>query len=411
MRKTIIALLFIVVSQSVVAQIDTADIRKRILAESTRSELIQKCRSRIVNAIECGDRNLATELMFYAKTTFDDDNYQTFTPDEFWNLAIWLRKYKLATSEMALFDSISAARFNAHKNMLNTDLLFLLRDFICGDSLFFDNDISSDTSLTSCERDFLLLYVKNLKHLPTYRVFDGTLFNESDFFNPDTLNVRSNEFLQQYPGSQFEPFVRNFLRYEYKKSVLMYGGAAYLGAILVGGDAHDKISGGFGVGIDLNLSYKGVVAGVQLSISSGHKSRDEFHGTDGAIYDYGVKFDGVSPNFYIGYWFLYRGISVLPAIGYGGFRLEVDSSEGNENLKGCYVKSDWGPVLSVEIGYGNKIFAPTETYASNLQMAWGVRYAYQPVDFNIRNGDISGETHRITLIYRVAACKLKRIFE
>ena len=191
----------------------------------------------------------------------------------------------------------------------------------------------------------------------------------------------------------------------------MYGGAAYLGAILVGGDAHDKISGGFGVGIDLNLSYKGIVTGAQLSISSGHKSRDEFHGTDGAIYDYGVKFDGVSPNFYIGYWFLYRGISVLPAIGYGGFRLEVDSSEGNENLKGCYVKSDWGPVLSVEIGYGNKIFAPTETYASNLQMAWGVRYAYQPVDFNIRNGDISGETHRITLIYRVAACKLKRIFE
>lgn len=392
------------------AQIDTADIRKRILAESTRSELIQKCRSRIVNAIECGDRDLATELMFYAKTTFDDDNYQTFTPDEFWNLAIWLRKYKLATSEMALFDSISAARFNTHKNMLNTDLLFLLRDFICSDSLFFDNDISSDTSLTSCERDFLLLYVKNLKHLPTYRVFDGTLFNESDFFNPDTLNVRSNEFLLQYPGSQFDPFVRNFLRYEYKKSVLMNGGAAYFGAILVGGDAHDKISGGFGVGIDLNLSYKGVVAGVQLSISSGHKSRDEFHGTDGAIYDYGVKFDGVSPNFYIGYWFLYRGISVLPAIGYGGFRLEVDSSEGNENLKGCYVKSDWGPVLSVEIGYGNKIFAPTDTYVSSGRMALGLRYSFQPVNIHLQDGDISGAIHRVTLCYRISAGKLKRVY-
>ena len=279
---------------------------------------------------------------------------------------------------------------------------------------FFDNDISSDTALTSCERDFLLLYVKNLKHLPTYRVFDGTLFNESDFFNPDTLNVRSNEFLLQYPGSQFEPFVRNFLRYEYKKSVLMYGGAAYLGAILVGGDAHDKISGGFGVGIDLNLSYKGIVTGAQLSISYGHKSRDEFHGTDGAIYDYGVKFDVVSPNFYIGYWLLYRGISILPSVGYGRFRLKenavlVGKNGELENLKSSR-SPYWKPVLSVEVGYGKPIFVPTNTHVSSGRMAFGLRYSFQPIDIHFLNGVLSGAIHRVTLCYRMSAGKLKRVY-
>ncbi len=409
MKKAFILTILIVASQNIVAQIDTAAIRKSLMTESTRSELIQKCRGRILDAISESDRDRATELMLYAKTTFDDDNYQTFSLDEFWNLAIWLRKYKMASSEIVL-SPVTGEIFNRHQNKLDMFLLTVLQSTISSDSIFFENDISRDTSLTSCERDFLLLYIRNLKRLPTYQMRDGTLINNSGIFNPDTLNQASNDFLQQHPGSDFEPFVRSAMRYEYKQNGLMYGGAASFGTTLIEGDSPDLISGGVGVGVDLNLSYKNVVAGAQLNISSGHKCQDEFCGNDGAIYNYGTKLDGVSPNFYVGYWFLYRGISVLPSIGYGGFRLEVDSSNGNDNLKGCYVKSDWNPVLSVEIGYGKKIFAPTETYASKIQMTWGVKYAYQPVNFGIRNGDISGATHRIAIVYRVAACKLKRVY-
>ena len=409
MKKTAVILLLIISSLNLVAQIDTAAIRKSLMTESTRSELIQKCRGRILDAISEGDRDRAAELMFYAKTTFEDENYQVFYPDELWNLAIWLRKYKMASSEIVL-SPVTGDMFNRHQNKLNMFLLTVLQSTISSDSIFFENDINRDTSLTSCERDFLLLYIRNLRRMPTYQMRDGTLINNTGIFNPDTLNQASNEFLQQHPGSDFEPFVRSAMRYEYKQSGLMYGGAATFGATLIKGDAHDLISGGVGVGLDLNLSYKSIVAGAQLNISSGHKGQDEFHGSDGAIYNCGTKLDGVSPNFYVGYWFLYRGISVLPSIGYGGFRLEVDSSNGNDNLKGCYVKSDWSPVLSVEIGYGKNIFAPTETYTSNIQMAWGVKYAYQPVNIGIRNGDISGVTHRIAVVYRMTACKLKRVY-
>lgn len=409
MKKTIVILLLITASQNLMAQIDTAAIRKSLMTESTRSELIQKCRGRILDAISESDRDRATELMLYAKTTFDDDNYQTFSPDEFWNLAIWLRKYKMASSEIVL-SPVTGEIFNRHQNKLDMFLLTVLQSKISNDSTFFVNDISRDTSLTSCERDFLLLYIRNLKRMPTYQMHDGTLINNSGLFNPDTLNQASNEFLQQHPGSDFEPFVRSAMRYEYKQNGLMYGGAAFLGATLVKGDAHDLISGGFGIGLDVNLSYKGVVAGAQLNISTNHKCQDEFSGNDGTLYDSGTKFDGVSPNFYVGYWFLYRGISVLPSIGYGGFRLEVDSSNGNDNLKGCHLKSDWNPVLSLEVGFGNSVFAPTDTYATNGRSALGLKYSFQPVNINLQDGDISGATHRIALIYRVSACKLKRIY-
>ena len=135
MKKAFILTILIVASQNIVAQIDTAAIRKSLMTESTRSELIQKCRGRILDAISESDRDRATELMLYAKTTFDDDNYQTFSPDEFWNLAIWLRTYKMASSEIVL-SPVTGEIFNRHQNKLDMFLLTVLQSKISNDSTF-----------------------------------------------------------------------------------------------------------------------------------------------------------------------------------------------------------------------------------------------------------------------------------
>lgn len=403
------------------AQIDTAAIRKSLMTENTHSELIQKCRSRILDAIREDDRDRAAELMFYAKTTFEDNNYQVFYPDEFWNLAIWLRKYKLATSEMALFDSISAAQFNEHKNIILYGLSFTIRDLIKKDREFFERDICADSSLTSCERDFLLLYLKkDFTHLGRARIVnsplavterDSMLIITSDFeiWNPDALNSASNNFLERYPASPFELFVRNFMRYEYKKDALMYGCGLDVGASLIGGDLADVLTGSFNVGINCHLYYKGAVAGARIEFSF-NKLKEEHYGLDGAIYDKGVKFDGYMPSFYLGYRFAYRKIALMPTVGYGGFRLDVNSQKNAERLKGCSLRTDWGPVFSIEIGSNSDVSYPYESYAVRSIDALGVRYSYHPASLSFRDGNYNGVVHNVTLMYRMTWGKLKRVY-
>ena len=393
-------------AESVRSQNNSNDTLELASNESTRSELIQKSRNSIVDAIIEGDRNKATELMLYAKTTFDDDNYQTFTPDELWNLTIWLRKYKTTASEMARFSS-SAKQLERNKTPFTNNLMFFLKDSICSNIGFFVSDINSDRSLTNCEREFLLLYIKNLKRIPTYEKSDGALMNNSGFFNPDSLNISSNEFLLQFPGSEFEPFVKTTLRYEYKKSGVMYGGAVFFGTALVKGDAHDILSGSICVGVDLNLSYNSIIAGLQMNISTNHKCQDYFQEIDGTRYLSGAELFGISPNFHFGYWFLYRGLSIIPSIGYGGFRLDENSM--SRVLTG-YLKSDRKPVLSLEVGYAKPIFVPTDNYVSSGRMALGLRYSLQPINFHLKDGDISGAIHRVTLCCRMSAGKMKRVY-
>jgi len=416
MKKAIILISLTIASQIAIAQIDTAAIRQFLISEPTRSELIQKCRSRITKAVTEGDRDRAAELMFYAKTTFEDDNYQVFYPDEFWDLAIWLRKYKLAASEMSLFDSISAAQFNNHINTLY-GLHYLLRNQINSDKEFFEKDICSDSSLTSCERDFLLLYLKrdfthlgraSLRSTPSaVTELDSLLIDTNNFeiWDSEAMNSASNNFLEQYPASQFELFVRNFLRHEYKKSGFMYGGHAGLGAMIVKGDLNEILSGAFNVQLGFNGSFKRIVVGAEINLSAGHKVRENFLGND-AFYEEGLKITGVYPCFYLGYRFSYRSIMLLPSVGYGGFRIEPVDDE----FKDCAERSSWAPVLSIEAAYETNEIYRYDSYALRNILAFGLKYSYHPVKFEFRDGDYSGVTHTISLVYRKTAGKSKRIY-
>ena len=408
MRKLILLMLSVLVAECVRSQDNSTATHELASNENSRSELIQKSRDSIVDAITVGDRDKATELMLHAKTTFDDDNYQTFSAVEIWDLTVWSRKYKMAASEMVRFSS-SVKQSEQNKKTYSSNLSQTLQDSICSNISFFVSDINSDASLTSCEREVLLLYIKNLKRIPSYEKRNGTLMNHSGIFNPDTLNVLSNEFLQQYPGSEFEQFVRNTLRYEYKKSKLMLGGAVFFGTASIKGVAYDYLSGGtVCAGWDVNLSYNSIIAGAQTNASAGHD-----YGTH-SEYEKPVEVYIFSPNFYIGYWLLYRGISILPSVGYGRFRLKenavlVGKNGELENLKSSR-SPYWKPVLSVEVGYGKPIFVPTNTHVSSGRMAFGLRYSFQPIDIHFLNGVLSGAIHRVTLCYRMSAGKLKRVY-
>ena len=406
MKKLILLILSVLVTESVWSQVNSTDTHELASNENTRSELIQKCRNSIVDAIIEGDRDKATELMLYAKTTFDDDNYQTFTPDELWDLTIWLRKYKMAASEMAQF-SLSAKQIERNKTPFVSNLLHFLKDSICNNIVFLESDINSNISLTSCERDFLLLYIKNFKRIPTYEKSNGTLMNNYGSFKPDTLNQTSNEFLQQHPGSDFESFVKSAMRFEYKQNSLMFGLGMDVGASLIGGDLAKVLAGSLNIGFNGHLYYKGAVAGVHIDLSF-NKPKETLHGYN-TSFGKGVKLNGNMPNFYLGYQFAYRKMMLMPTVGYGKFCLST-------SIPNFYIskengpETDWGPVFSIEIGFNTDMRYPCDSYATRIINALGIRYSYHPVTLRTIDCNYNGVAHNVTLMYRITIGKLKRIY-
>lgn len=420
MKKLIIILLSALFVENVNGQTDSATMERLGLLSNTKTELIQKCRSRIFDAISEGDRDRAIELMLFAKTTFEDNNYQVFYPDEFLDLAIWLRKYNLATSEIALLDSTSAAQFSNHNNMLYGDLSFTLRNLIKKDKEFFEKDICADPSLTSCERDFLLLYLKKnitqfgrakIKSTPSaVTERDSMLISTNDFeiWNQETLNSASNNFLERYPASQFDLFVKNHMRHEYKTDALMYGVGMDVGASLIGGDLADVLTGSFDIGISCHLYYKGAVAGARIDFSF-NKPKEDLSGF-ATTFGKDVKLDGHMPSFYLGYRFAYRKMMLMPTVGYGKFSLNINSPIDTHTTKESCPKTDWGPVFSIEIGSNTDIRYPYDSYATRSIDALGVRYSYHPVTLKTKDCNYNGVVHNVTLMYRITWGKLKRVY-
>ena len=90
MRKIILTIIVAAGSFCASAQVDTAAMRQYLMTHESKTEMIEKCRTRIFEAIIDNDRTKAEELMFYARTEFENDKLKALSQGETWLLAIWL---------------------------------------------------------------------------------------------------------------------------------------------------------------------------------------------------------------------------------------------------------------------------------------------------------------------------------
>ena len=201
MRKLIIVIIAAVGWQFTNAQVDTAVMRQYLTTPPSKTEMIEKCRDRIFWSIICNERAKAEELMFYARTEFENDKLEVLSQGEMWLLAIWLHKYQLAATEMVL-DSLSIEQYQHQDNHFRYDLSPLLADSIQVDFDFYWQDIENDESLNDSHRDFLLLFIN--------------LFENPGNQSVEIMNDASDEYLALHPMSEHEAFVRHLLRHKYK---------------------------------------------------------------------------------------------------------------------------------------------------------------------------------------------------
>lgn len=400
MKKIIPVLIFVASSICSNAQVDTAAMRKYLTTHQSKTELIEKCRDRIFEAIIGNERSKAEELMFYARTEFETDKLKALAQDEMWLLAIWLHKYQLAATETVL-DSLTIAQYQNQTNRFKYNLFPLLADSLCVNYDTYRQDIENDESLSESRRDFLLLFIKLFENL------------NSDN-STEIMNAASDEYLDRHPMSEHETFVQNLLRYKYKCIWPAIDCGISFGAAFYSGDFGKYIDNGFATNMYLGMVFANFVINGEMGFLSGKLADDVDFGN--AVIGQG---DGTSNVFWgvnAGYKIqLPRQFVATPTLGAGWITVSPDGNtiKKNESLESAKIKSAHvQPVIGIEVCrevIPGKLMMNPEGKLNHLSLFVPTfRYTFMPVKFNSPKFKTQGSVHTVTIGLKFRSARVKR---
>ena len=399
MRRIILILIIATSSICVNAQVDTAAMRQYLMTHPSKTEMIEKCRSRLFEAIFDNDRAKAEELMYYAKTEFETDKFKALSLDEMWLLAIWLRKYQLAASEMIL-DSITIEQYTNQTNRFRHNLFPLLADSVNFHNSFYKTDIENDKSLSESQRDFLLLFIKNFELIRSSK-------------SSEIINDASDEYLARHPMSEYETFVRNLIRYKYVHTRPTIDYRVSAGAAFNQSQFGKLVNNGLAVNMYFGLSYANFVLNANIEGTWGSVN-DDIDFND-AILKKGEKSSSETYAINAGYTIHYPySIAITPTLGIGWFRLipGEKAQEKNEDLKNARIKGKIQPVIAVEVDYEMAcgLVANNKGRYNQLILSPSLRYSFMPINIDSPTLRTSGAIHTVTIGLKYGFEKLKRVF-
>jgi len=270
--------------------------------QQSRKEKIEKGRAYLLEKFIDRDYEKVKEIKDYLME-MDDDNYVALTPFEQWHILLWTKEYDALTETLRHSDSVYFASYEKKVFPEQDDLMRRLY-------------------YRSAEDEHLLRFSLKEAQLPEEDLAFLTLFldwlvRSENNDNQDNWNAEADKFLAGYPNSEFEWFVRHWIRKQYVENDWGWGiGVDICGGFLTG-SLKDKFLPIFGFGISMDVLYKKFLLNLGYDIIISDTKIDQPY--SGGIYPAGSR-DNVM-NFYadLGYRIVdNRAISVAPFVGIGG---------------------------------------------------------------------------------------------
>ena len=270
--------------------------------QQSKKEKIAKGRAYLLEKFIERDYEKVREIKDYLME-MDDDNYVALTPFEQWHILLWTKEYDALTETLRHSDSVYFASYEKKVFPEQDDLMRRLY-------------------YRSAEDEHLLRFSLNEAQLPEedrafLTLFLDWLVRSENNDNQDNWNAEADKFLAGYPNSEYEWFVRHWIRKQYVENDWGWGmGLDVCGGFLTG-SLKDKFLPIFGFGISFDVLYKKFLLNLGYDIIISDTKIDQPY--SGGIYPAGSR-DNVM-NFYadLGYRIVdNRAISVIPFVGIGG---------------------------------------------------------------------------------------------
>ena len=217
--------------------------------EQSKKEKIAKGRAYLLEKFLDRDFDKVKEIKDYL-LELEDDNYAALVPAEYWHILFWTKEYDALAADFRGFDS---TRFEAFKNKVKPerDQLGeqLTRKCIEDEHLIRFN--LQEAQLPAVDNDFLSLFLD----------WDLKPFNEE---NQEQWNEKADQFLDKYPNSAYDWFVRHVIRVKMETKDWTWGFYFGLGSGVFTQDLNEWMKGSIGGCAGLEASYKRVRFGANI---------------------------------------------------------------------------------------------------------------------------------------------------
>jgi len=200
-----------------IAQVDTLKLIPEPISDdkATFSEQIAKARYRLIDYLISNDTTKSIGTFHYLIQGLENEHYLALGWHEKFLFSFLMDQYRYILSEVY---NLNEATIEAMKNKIwpREDQLFeVLYKKVIKNSQLITAHIENHPQLTAEEKQFLKLV------LHTYTIERTPESNE-------TINKEADAFLNEYPNSAYEGYVRNYIRHRYVMD-------KYIGFVMGGG--------------------------------------------------------------------------------------------------------------------------------------------------------------------------------
>jgi hypothetical protein len=304
--------------------------------------VLGKARLLLGRSILSEELDRAGRILTYMDARFDSTRIVTLSPRERLLAEFWVGRFgrvladpevaaELSSSEDDMKPVYRRARLMPDRDLLLEDLLDHARQRRTA-----LNARTQAATVGEEQRHFLRLFVTVLigpdpadpKGYESYRL---------------RMNDEANAFLEQYPRSSFEPFVRRYMRVVLRPSPWAFGLGLALGGLRLEGELGRWFTSGMSFDLWGEVSYRSWYSMLWLSIGTLSEVRSTF--TYQQVWNSGMAVSPSGAQFAVGYSFrVDRSIIVTPHVGWA--YLDISPPEQEKTKTGFDGMMDFGAAVA-----------------------------------------------------------------
>lgn len=399
MKKLI--LLSLILTNTIHIKAQTDNIQNQILNyKDTTSEIINKGRKLLLEEYLRNNTEKVKEIKDYLIERVQNENYLTLYPIEYWLILFSTKEYDKIQNSIEYFDSL-IYKFYPGQIKPQQDLLLLkLREKSRNDRLILISQIQ-DSNLEVEAKEYLKLHL------------DFCLENNDNYeINQQTLNDQSDRFIENYPNSEYEDFIRKYIRYKFVTSNWGYGFEFFSGYGLGTGDISKYYSNNIPFGIAFDIYYKNFA--LYLRDYIGFSNTKEDINYSNGIWEKNSQARIYVPEASVGYLaFQNNFLQLSPFLGIGATGISATENDKEEEPDLEEVDIDFTTTYILGVSFDIKLKKSKTPIVSKVEDSfWFIRlrYSYNYTRFDKKYPDFSGNLHNITIGIGGIGRKIKRDF-
>jgi len=397
MKKFLFLILIISSAFNSFAQRDSLQNQILNYTDSTL-QIIIKGRGLLAQKFEEGDYQKVKEIKDFLLAKVKDKNYLVLSPFEYWYILYWTQQYDELLTSMTLQDSVNNYPYRSFPPFDDLrfdkkipppyDLLLEKLQKQSKDSILQLDSFIDNSSLKEETKDFLKLRLQYLASLGDYKPTTR-----------DSLNLSADKFLESYPNSSYNAFIRKHIRYEFVPSKWGFVFEFFSGYGILTGELKNTFTNPVPIGIAFDIYYKKFALFLRDYIGFSKTKTGVPYNT--GVWEKDSQVRLYLPEASLGYVIVDNKIAKLtPFAGYAGtaFLPTDNDQEKNSDLKkaGLQFTNTFTAGMNVDIKLGR---SKTEMVFYNEESYWflRLRYGYNLPQFQKRYNGYDGAMHYITV--------------